>query len=119
MAITNNGTLNSLPASYLPSGYNKPSVATFEEIDWATSSLIVITKSAVEDIDPSVTMDNIVATITSDVTNLLADFDAALNGQAFANLISLTNNHRPINGDDYTTATVDYYCRVDIFVKKS
>jgi len=124
MAITNNGTKNSLTANELPSGYTKPVVSTFTDYEYSRSLTISVLKATVENATASTTMTNIInnATIgiTKQITDILAaDYLATATVTAYADLVGLSHNLAAINGSAlYLTNTpLSYICTVNLYVK--
>lgn len=124
MAITNNGTVNSLTDNEVPAGYTRPTVTTFT--DWTDEGTRVLTvlKATVENATATTTMANIIADaaigITKQVTDILAaERLASATVTAYADLIGLTNNFSDINGAGvYLQATAaSYQCTVKIYTK--
>jgi len=124
MAITNNGTKNSLPSTQLPTGYSRPSVTTFADWEYKRTLSLTVLKSTVENATPATTMANIIANGTIGITQqiddiLAADFLASATVTAYADWTSLTTNYVATTGtDDFLTDTaVSYTCGVTLYVK--
>ena len=118
MALTNAGTQVLVNDNKLPTGYTKPTVTTFEDIESKYKDrAFVVVKSVVENADPLVTFAAIVDAITTAVSALItADYDVTNTVTAFANLKDVATNLK--NGDAlYNADVVDYDCIVDIFIK--
>jgi hypothetical protein len=47
MATDNKGTVNSLPAVELPTGYTRPTVATFTDWEWRSNRTLTVLKATV------------------------------------------------------------------------
>jgi len=100
MAITNNGTKNSLPSNQLPTGYVKPTVAEFSDQEYENDLTLTIVKSVVENASGSVTMANIITNLNTQIDGILAaDYIATQTVTAWADLVSITNNLRSLSGD--------------------
>ena len=124
MAITNNGTKNSLGATQIPTGYTKPTVTEFSDEEYSRTVTLSVLKATVENVSPAVTMANIIANATvginKQVTDLLAaDFLATATVTAFAELIGLSTNFATVSGDaDFLKNVVaSYVCIVKIHIK--
>lgn len=124
MAITNNGTKNSLSENTLPAGYSLPVVTTFADEEYVRELDLTVLKSAVENADPAVTMANIISDaavgITKQVDDILAgDYLATATVTAFADIVALSNNYASIKGDgDFLTNTANHYkVKVMMYVK--
>jgi hypothetical protein len=124
MAVTFNGTKNSLDANQLPSGYSRPVVVEISDAEYVFTKEISVLKSTVENATASTTMTNIFedvgiglnAVIEADIT---ADFDATKTVTAHADLTALKTNLSSLtgSGDWLTNAVVNYLATVTIYVK--
>lgn len=124
MAITNNGTVNSLTANEIPLNYTRPTVTTFTDFDYVSDLTLTVLKATVENATAATTMTNIIAEaaigITKQITDILAaDYLASATVTAYADLTGLTNNFAAINGlAPYLTNTApSYICTVKLYVK--
>lgn len=124
MAITNNGTKNSLGVSQIPTGYTKPTVTEFSDVEYPRTVVLNVLKATVENASPATTMANIIANATvginKQVTDLLAaDFLATATVTAYAELIGLSTNFATVSGDaDFLkNIAASYVCTVKIYVK--
>ena len=119
MALVSNGVVVNVADSALPSGYTKPSVTTFSDYEYETSSqTVTIAKSTVENATDTTTVANIVAAIKTALdAQLGADFDdTALTITAYYVWKSYTTNF-VVASDLFTNVAISYSCVVDIFVK--
>ena len=126
MAITLNGVENNLTSNELPTGYTLPVVTTFEDFEWRNTLNLTVLKSTVENATASTTMTNIfddaAIGLTKQVTDILAAaYLASATVEAWAELVSLTNNYSSINGEGIylTDTTNSYQCKVIVYVKIS
>ena len=120
MAIVNNGVKNSLPDGNLPSGYSKPAVTEFTDFEWKNDLKLTVLKSAVENASGAITMAAIVSNLVAQVDAILAaDYIATQTVDAWADLISISNNYKSLRGDaDWlTTTVVSYDCTIKFYVK--
>jgi hypothetical protein len=125
MAITNNGTKNSLPAGQIPSGYTRPTVTTFTDWEYKRTLTLSVLKSTVENATASTTMTNIFndATIGIDkqiVDIVAADYLATATVTTYADLTALTTNissNSSGNGTWMKNTAVSYVATVDLYVK--
>ena len=124
MAITNNGTVNSLTSNEIPAGYTRPTVTTFTDFEYKSTLNLTVLKATVENATASTTMANIMADatigITKQITDILAaDYLATATVTAYADLINMSNNYSDVNGSgDYLTDTAaSYQCTVILYVK--
>ena len=120
MAIVNNGVKNSLPDGNLPSGYSKPAVTEFTDFEWKSDLKLTVLKSAVENASGAITMAAIVSNLVAQVDAILAaDYIATQTVDAWADLISISNNYKSLRGDaDWlTTTVVSYDCTIKFYVK--
>ena len=126
MAITNNGTVNSLTVNQIPSGYTRPTVTQFTDFEYKRTLDLTVLKSTVENVSASVTMTNIIGNgsvgITKQVTDILAgDYLASATVTAYADWIGLSNNYSNLdaNGDFLKSTANSYQCEVILYVKTS
>jgi len=123
MAVTFNGTKNSLGLNQKPTGYVDPVVVEIINPEYENEKVFTILKSGVDNATPSVTMDNIFdtavvgldAVVEADIT---ADYDATKTVTAHAELVKLTSNVADITGnaDWLKTTAVSYLATVKMFV---
>lgn len=116
MAITSQGSKNSLPAEQLPVGYTKPSVAGFSDYSYVKTVDLLVLKATVEVANPANTMtaifNNATIGINKQILDIVtADFVATKTVTAFGDLIELSDNA------DLTNTPVSYKCKVNIYVK--
>ncbi len=120
MAITNNGTVNSLNIVQLPTGYVRPTVVTFTDEEYVSNLSLSILKTTVENGVNVTTMANIIASITSIVDSILAaDYVATQTVEAYADLVGLTSNQSVTLGDSkwLNNNATDYIAAVKLYVK--
>ena len=125
MAITNNGTKNSLPAAKLPTGYTVPTVTTFTDWEYSRILSLSVLKATVENATPATTMTNIFddAAIGLDkqiVDIVAADFLATATVTTYAELTDLTTNIVDVSSGDGTwmdDTAVSYVARVILYIK--
>ena len=117
--LTHNGTVVSIPAAELPSGYSKPAVTEFSDYEQKyTSRTMTIVKAGVDEATALATFTALMVQLNTDIETLLsADFTiASLTVTSYAVLKSVTTNAN-LAGVLYTTGAVNYVLTVDIFVK--
>ena len=126
MAITNNGTKNSIPADHLPSGYTRPSITEFTDWKYKRRVTLNVAKATVQNATAATTMTNIIGNGTVGVTKqvddiLAADFLGSATITAFADIVSIQTNITDLGGASalWTNAAVNYVCIVDIYVKST
>ena len=124
MAITNNGTKNSLGQSAIPSGYTRPTVTVISDYHYRYNLSLSVLKATVENATAATTMTNIVENVTIGITKqiddiLAADFLATATITAYADWTSLTHNLATISGSgEYLKDTaMSYTCTVVLYVK--
>lgn len=104
MALTNNGTIVSLPTSQLPSGYSIPTgITTFTDQQWVWKTELSVLKSTVENATPSTTMTNIIddgsVGVDAQVVALVAaDFLTAPSTTYFTEILTLKTTQSDITG---------------------
>ena len=126
MAITNNGTVNSLTTNEKPAGYSDPVVTTFDDSEYINDVTLSVLKATVENATATTTMANIIANATIGLTKqcldiVTADFIAASTVVMYADWTGLSHNLAAINGaGTYLKATaMSYTCTVRIYVKST
>ena len=124
MAITNNGTKNSLPEDDLPTGYTRPTVTTFADYEYVRNLTLSVLKSTVENATPATTMANIIADATIGITKqiddiLAADFLGSATVTAYADWVSISHNLATISGagDYLDNIAFSYECTLKLYVK--
>lgn len=125
MAITNNGTQNSLPSAKLPTGYTVPTVTTFTDWEYKRTLSLSVLKATVENATVATTMTNIFddATIGLDkqvIDIIAADFLASATVTTYADLVALTTNIVDVSSGDGTwmaDTAVSYVATVVLYVK--
>jgi len=123
MAIVNNGTVNSLPESKIPTGYTRPTVTEISDYHYVRDITLTVLKSTVENATPATTMANIIADaaigITKQITDILAlDFLGTATVTAYADLTDISNNITPTATTDfYNDTAVSFDCVVKLYVK--
>ena len=125
MAITNNGTKNSLPTAKLPTAYTLPTVTTFTDWEYKRTLTLSVLKATVENATKATTMTNIFndATIGLDkqvVDIIAADFLATATVTTYGELTALTTNIADVTSGDGTwmaDTAVSYVATVVLYVK--
>lgn len=124
MAITHNGTRNSLGNNAIPVGYTRPTVTTFDDYEYTRTVKLNVLKSTVESATASTTMTNIFDNATiglnKQVEDILAgDYLATATVTAWSDLVDLTHNLASIQGaGEYLKNTaMQYVCTVKIYIK--
>ncbi len=119
MAITNEGVALKISKRKIPTGYVFPVVNEVDG-DYVGDLSLNVVKSVVENADNKVTMDNILADMTTQIDAILAaDYIASQTVTAHANLNDLIINHASVDGDDtWLSDTVSIYTgTLKLFVK--
>ena len=126
MAITNEGTQNSLSSNNKPDGYSDPVVSTFTDHEYISDLSLSVLKATVENATATTTMANIIANGTIGITKqiddiLAADYLATATVTAYADWIGISHNLAAISGNaPYLQATaISYVCTVKLYVKTS
>ena len=126
MALTNNGTVNNIPAVQLPSGYTRPTgITTFTDFQWTYRVDLSILKATVEDATPSTTLTNIIDNgtigVTKQITDIVAaDFLTAPTTTYYTDLVALKTNESDVSGasevwlDNIATS---YVATVQVYLK--
>jgi hypothetical protein len=124
MAITVNGTKNSLPDVMIPTGYVKPVVTPITGAEYTRTLSLSIPKATVHNVSGAVTMANIIANATVGINKqiadiLAADYLATANVTANGELVDLTSNLAHLLGDSaaFTDAATVYIATVILSVK--
>ena len=124
MAITNNGTVNNLPAAQLPSGYTLPVVTTFSDYQYVRTLNLTILKATVENATPSTTMTNIITNGTIGVNKQVQDIIAAAfisseTVTTYASLDSLSTNQSQNSDDEVWLDNIaqSYTATVKLYIK--
>lgn len=124
MAITNNGTVNNLPAAQLPSGYTRPVVTTFSDYQYVRTLNLTILKATVENATPSTTMTNIITNGTIGVNKQVQDIIAAAfisseTVTTYASLDSLSTNQSQNSDDEVWLDNIaqSYTATVKLYIK--
>ena len=124
MAITLNGTVNSLTSNEVPSGYTRPTVTIFTDHEYINDLELTVLKATVENATATTTMANIISDaaigITKQVSDILAaDYLATATVTAYADWTGLSNNFADVNGAAvYLKDTAaSYTCTVRLYVK--
>jgi len=123
MAITNNGTVNSLDSALLPSGYTRPTVTLITDYDYISELTLEVTKATVENATKATTLANIIADgtvgITAQITAILAaDYLATATVTAYTDFYKISTNIKAnVTSDFYNADAVTYTCSVRLYVK--
>jgi len=117
MALNNEGTLVQISANRLPDGYVKPTVTEVVQ-EYIRSETLSIVKSGEENADPLVTMANIVAQITTDVSAIItADMDTVGLAVDVHTVLKGIVTDFTLAGVMFTDGAINYLCDVDVYVK--
>jgi len=125
MAITNNGTRNSLSSAQKPALYTDPTVTTFADHEYKRTLTLSVLKATVEAATSAATMtailDNATIGINKQVSDIIdADYLATATVTTWADLRSLTTNIVDVSSGDGTwlkNTAVSYVATVDLYVK--
>ena len=125
MAITNNGTRNSLPTAKLPTGYTAPTITTFTDWLYRRTLTLSILKATVDEATSSATMDAIFdnGTIGLDkqvIDIIAADYIASRTVTTWADLITLELNNSDVSSGDGTwmkDTAQSYSATVILYIK--
>ncbi len=124
MAITNNGTKNSLPAAQVPDDYTRPTVTEFTDHQLVYDVVFSVLKATVDETDPATTMAAIIADATIGITKQVDDYIAAVfiatrTVTVWVDWRTFQTNLTPILKDDVllTDAVANYECTVKIYIK--
>jgi hypothetical protein len=119
MAIQNGGTAVNIEPTLLPTGFVKQVISDFSDYEYTQlDKVITILKSNVQNADKSITFQNIVDEITSQVSALIgADFDETANDiDCFSTFESYTSDFT-LNSKMFTNGAINYLCTVNIYIK--
>lgn len=123
MAVTFNGTKNSLNSTQKPSGYTDPVVSEISSPEYTNTKTFTVLKSTVENATAATTMTNIFnnGTIGLDKQvedDITADYDATKTVTSYAELTALTTNIASIagSGDWLKNTAVSYVATVTVYV---
>lgn len=123
MAITNNGTVNSLSSDLLPSGYTRPTVTEISDYDYISELTLQVDKVTVDNATKSTTMTNIIGDgtvgISKQITDILAaDYLASATVTAYTDWYKIsTNIGISTTSDLFNADLVTYTCYVRLYVK--
>ena len=123
MAITNNGTVNSLDSTLLPSGYTRPTVTEISDYDYVKEVTLSVAKATVENATKATTLANIIANgtvgITAQITAILAaDYLATATVTAYTDFYKISSNIEVNTSSDfYNDTAVSYTCYCRLYVK--
>lgn len=125
MAITNNGTRNSLSAAQKPAAYTDPTVTTFTDHEYKRTLSLSVLKATVETATSAATMTAILNNATIGINKQIEDIIAAdylttPTVTTWADLRALTTNVADISSGDGTwlkNTAVSYIATVDLYVK--
>lgn len=127
MAITNNGTRNSLPAAKKPTGYTSPTITSFTDWEYIRTLTLSVLKATVENATAATTMTNIFDDITIGLDKqvediVAADFLATATVTTWAELTNLTINIADVSSGDGTwmkDTAESYVATVKLYIKTS
>jgi N-acetyl-gamma-glutamylphosphate reductase len=123
MAIVNNGTVNSLSAELLPSGYTRPTVTEISDYDYVSELTLSVLKSTADDATKATTMTNIIGVATVGITAqidaiLAADYLASATVTAYTDWYKVSSNIEVNTTSDFFNDTaVSYTCYCRLYVK--
>ena len=123
MAIVNNGTVNSLDSSLLPSGYTRPTVTEISDYHYVYELDLSVLKATVENSTKSTTMTNIISNATVGITKqvddiLAADYLASATVTSYTDWWKVSDNTELNTTSDFFSDTAtSYVCSVRIYVK--
>ena len=123
MAITNNGTKNSLSSELLPSGYTRPTVTEISDYDYVSELTLQVDKVTVDNATKATTLTNIIAQATVGITAqidaiLAADYLATATVTAYTDFYKIGSNIEVnTTSDFYNADLVTYTCYVRLYVK--
>ncbi len=120
MANTNNGTLVSLTASMLPSGYTAGADPSFDDAEYESATVeLSVLKATVEDATPATTLANIIADVTIGIDKQVSDLVVALSTDGvtiYSDLLSIKTNLN-FGEDFYKNVAPSYLCTVKYYYK--
>ena len=125
MAITNNGTQNSLKSAQLPAGYTSPNITTFTDWEYRSELSLSILKATVDEATTAATMtaifDNGTIGLDKQVIDIVAaDYLATATVTTWAELVKLETNNSDVSSGEGTwlkdTAS-SYTAKVILYVK--
>jgi len=126
MAITNNGCVNNLPASQIPSGYTRPTVSTFTDWQYKRTLTLSVLKATVDDATRATTMTNIRENATiglnKQIVDIIAeDFVSSETVTTYGDWTALSNNFVDVTGTGtvLTDTAASYTCTVVLYVKSN
>ena len=123
MAIVNNGTVNSLSSTLLPSGYTRPTVTEISDYDYISELTLQVDKVTVDNATKATTMTNIIGDgtvgITKQITDILAsDYLASATVTAYTDFYKISSNIEVnTTSDFFNDSLVTYTCYVRLYVK--
>lgn len=124
MAITNLGAVNALPASQIPTGYTRPTVAAFTDWEYKRTLTLSVLKATVENATPATTMTNILGNATVGINKqivdiIAADYLTAPTVTTYGVWNSLSNNFVDTSGTGTAllATAASYTCTVTLYVK--
>ena len=125
MAITNNGTKNSLQSTQLPASYTAPTITTFTDWEYKNTLSLSVLKATVDEATTAATMAAIFnnGTIGLDkqiVDIVAADYLATATVTTFAELVKLETNNNDIKSGEGTwlkDTAQSYVATVILYVK--
>jgi len=117
MAIVNNGTLVSVNASKIPTGYTLPTITEVVSTQPNYENIsITVAKSTVEDANKVTTFTALVAAVNAAVTAQLASDLLATNTVTAHAVFKDYRTNQIISEELLTNVVSSYICTVDIFV---
>ena len=127
MAITNNGTQNSLPSAQIPAGHTRATTTEFSDWQYKRILTLSVTKATVDESSADTTMtaifDNGSIGIDKQITDIIAaDYISSRTVTTYATLRALTTNISDSTSGSGTwlkNTAETYECTVDLFIKSS
>lgn len=125
MAITNNGTQNSLPAGQIPAGHTRETTTTFTDWEYKRDLTLTILKVTVDEATSTATMTAIFDDGTIGLDKQILDIVAAtyISTQTvttYASLTALTttiSDNTSGDGAWLKSTAESYSCTVELFIK--
>ena len=125
MAITNNGTQNSLPTGQIPAGHTRATTTTFDDWEYKRNLTLSVAKATVDEATSDATMtaifDNGTIGLDKQILDIVAaTFVATQTVTTYATLTGLStniSNNSSGEGDWLKTTAEAYECTVELFIK--
>ena len=125
MAITNNGTRNSIPAGKIPSGHTRATATSFTDWLYKRELTLSVTKATVDESSASTTMtaifDNGTIGLDKQILDIVAlDYVSARTVTTWADCTDITTNISDVSSGDGTwmkNTAESYTCTVILYIK--